>query len=307
MLAAMVNGDCASLQGIASCQVRHWRRVVAAVHFLSRAGRPAALLRASSPGPHCAVDDPLQRLRRVGRRVRQPRRNSAGGCVAGCVHALHRRRRLVVLELRRMHSVRVVPGTAAPARPAACRSRLVPCTTKAGVVAWHQVRAAEGYATASLSRLVGSAPLFVTWSIHAAGDCDARASVAPASLGGEAGTYVGPPVCVAHLSIRPADGPAPCIYIIHPADWPALCGVRGGSRIEGIGSTHRCAPTLRGAPSHAALHDRCVRLSDMRGTRRRPRASTRMCNAPPGPLLVPPLGARAHTLAQPTARPLSRR
>ena len=68
MLAAMVNGDCASLQGIASCQVRHWRRVVAAVHFLSHAGRPAALLRASSPGPHCAVDDPLQRLRRVGRR-----------------------------------------------------------------------------------------------------------------------------------------------------------------------------------------------------------------------------------------------
>jgi hypothetical protein len=89
MLAAMVNGDCASLQGIASCQVRHWRRVVAAVHFLSHAGRPAALLRASSPGPHCAIDDPLQRLRRVGRR-----------CPAACRPRRSQQRRRLRRRLR---------------------------------------------------------------------------------------------------------------------------------------------------------------------------------------------------------------
>jgi hypothetical protein len=210
MLAAMVNGDCASLQGIASCQVRHWRRVVAAVHFLSHAGRPAALLRASSPGPHCAVHDPLQRLHRVSRPpmsggVRQPNRNSRRRprrrLRARAASASSTRRARAATDA--LSSCCARHGSTRPPRCVPLRACAVHNQRRRRRVAPSAGRGAIRHCELVAAGRIG-AVLFVTWSIH---PCSRRLRCSRKRLSGKPGRrsrYVRRPTRVCGPSIHPA-------------------------------------------------------------------------------------------------------
>ena len=147
MLAAMLSGDCANLQGIASCQVRHWRRVLAAVHVLkesSKTGRDA-LLRASSPGAvaplttRCSacVESVADVRRRWATSSQQCRRQPSQAACTRCIgivdsscSACDLCTQFLLCQARRRPPARCV------------RSGLVPCTTKA-TSHGAQVRAAD--------------------------------------------------------------------------------------------------------------------------------------------------------------------
>lgn len=210
MLAAMLSGDCANLQGIASCQVRHWRRVLAAVHVLkesSKTGRDA-LLRASSPGAvaplttRCSacVESVADVRWRWATSSQQCRRQPSQAACTRCIgivdsscSACDLCTQFLLCQARRR-----APARPLRAAPGLCRAQ--PRPRRMAPKCEPRIRHCELVAAGR----IGAALFHLTWSIHAAGDCDTRARIAPASLGSKAGRRPAWPHPIQSNPIRPA-------------------------------------------------------------------------------------------------------